>query len=208
MRNRIVLSGLAVLSAALLALPAAARQATPQVHRERGGAILRSERTSKPASRKPLSPPASASCQFSSGKTIDTHYSSPRRWGRTIFGGLVPWDKVWRMGANEATTFVVDADVIVGDKDVPAGAYTLDAIPTPTKWTLIISKKTKNDKGQPLWGIPYPGAQFDLARTDMRVSPLSGPLEDLTISYVPSGKVCTMHVDWGTTRASINIRQK
>ncbi len=61
--------------------------------------------------KKPASPPAQAQCKFSDGKTINIAYSSPRAKGRKIFGGLVPYGEVWRTGANEATTFVTDADV-------------------------------------------------------------------------------------------------
>src|SRR6202011_3225165 len=93
------------------------------------------------ASKRP-SPAAQAQCKFSDGKTIKSDYSSPRVKGRKIFGGLVPYGEVWRTGANEATTFVTDANVNVGGKDIPAGSYTLFTIPNADKWTLIISKKT------------------------------------------------------------------
>src|SRR5271157_2325380 len=75
------------------------------------------------------SPPAQAQCKFSDGKTITVDYSSPRAKGRKIFGGLVPYGQVWRSGANEATTFVPDASLTVGGKDVPAGNYTIFTIP-------------------------------------------------------------------------------
>lgn len=156
---------------------------------------------------KRLSPPAHAQCKFASGKTVNVDYSSPRMRGRKIYGGLVPWGKVWRLGANEATTFVTDTDVIVGGKKIPAGSYTLDAIPNPHQWTLIINKKTKNAKGGPVWGIPYPGARYDLARVLMQVSPLSKPLEDLTISFQEAGSACTMRVDWAMTRVSIKLNE-
>ncbi len=70
------------------------------------------------------SPAASATCDLGGGKTIKTDYSSPRMKGRKIYGGLVPFGEVWRTGANEATTFVTSADVVVGGKTVPAGSYT------------------------------------------------------------------------------------
>src|SRR5256885_8045677 len=76
------------------------------------------------------SPPARAQCKFADGKTINVDYSSPRiqdpktHQPRKIFGGLVPYGEVWRAGANEATTFVTDANLSVGGKDVPAGSYT------------------------------------------------------------------------------------
>jgi hypothetical protein len=88
------------------------------------------------------SPAASASCDLGGGKTIKTDYSSPRMKGRKIYGDLVPFGEVWRTGANEATTFVSSADVVVGGKNVPAGSYTIFTVPTADKWTLIINKKT------------------------------------------------------------------
>src|SRR5437773_12324983 len=89
--------------------------------------------------RKRASPQAQTSCKFSDGKNITVDYSRPRMKGRKIFGGLVPYGQVWRAGANEATTFVSDTNLSVGGKDVPAGSYTIFAIPDPDKWTLIIS---------------------------------------------------------------------
>src|SRR5213592_323073 len=112
------------------------------------------------------SPAAKASCALADGKTITVDYSSPRVKGRKIFGGLVPYGQVWRTGANEATTLVTDTNVKVGDKDVPAGSYTIFTLPNADKWTLIISKKTGE------WGIPYPGEGDDFVRVDMRVSPM------------------------------------
>jgi hypothetical protein len=148
------------------------------------------------------SPPAKAECALGGGKTITVDYSSPRMKGRKIFGGLVPFGQVWRAGANEATRFVTTADIIVGGKDVPTGSYTIFTIPNADKWTLIISKKTGE------WGIPYPGEAEDFARADMKVSKLSSPVEDFTISFVKAGAGFTMNLDWETTRASVDISAK
>ena len=87
------------------------------------------------------SPAASASCDLGGGKTIKTDYSSPRMKGRKIYGDLVPFGEVWRTGANEATTFVTSADVVVGGKAVPAGKYTIFTVPTADKWTLIVNTR-------------------------------------------------------------------
>ncbi|HET6145274.1 MAG TPA: DUF2911 domain-containing protein [Candidatus Acidoferrales bacterium] len=133
---------------------------------------------------------------------ISVNYSSPRMRGRKIFGDLVPFGEVWRVGADDATSFVPAADVTAGGKNIPAGRYTMFALPTPNKWTLIISKQIGE------WGIPYPGAQFDFARMEMKVSKLSTPLENFTISFEGSGNVCTMKFDWETTRAAIDISEK
>lgn len=148
------------------------------------------------------SPAESATCDLGGGKTIKTDYSSPRMKGRKIFGELVPYGKVWRTGANEATTFVTSSDVTVGGTDVPAGSYTLFTIPNADKWTLIINKKTGE------WGIPYKYESDELGRVDMTVSKLPSPVENFTISYEKSGNGCTMHMDWDTTRASVEIKAK
>ena len=148
------------------------------------------------------SPAASATCDLGSGKTIKTDYSSPRAKGRKVYGGLVPFGEVWRTGANEATTFVPSADVVVGGKDVPAGSYTIFTVPNADKWTLIVNKKTGE------WGIPYKYESDELARVDMKVSKLPSPVENFTIAYDKSGSGCTMRIDWETTRASVDITAK
>lgn len=148
------------------------------------------------------SPPAKAEFKFADGKSITVDYSSPRMRGRKIFGELVPFDKVWRAGANEATTFVTDVNLTVGGATVPAGNYTIFAIPGQDKWTLIISKKTGE------WGTQYPGEANDLARVEMKVSKLPSPVENFTIAFDKTGMGCTMRLDWETTRASVEIAEK
>lgn len=69
-------------------------------------------------------------------------YSRPQKSGRTIFGELVEYGKVWRMGANEATELDLYKHVRIGDKKIPKGRYTLYAIPYENKWTIIINKET------------------------------------------------------------------
>jgi len=148
------------------------------------------------------SPPAKAECKLSGGKSVTVDYSSPRAKGRKVFGGIVPFDKVWRAGANEATTFVTDTDLTVGGTAVPAGKYTLFTIPESNKWTLIISKTTGE------WGTAYPGPAADLARVDMKVSKLPAPEENFTIAFDQGEASCTMRMDWETTRASVNVAKK
>ena len=148
------------------------------------------------------SPAAQTQCKFSDGKTIKVDYSSPRAKGRKIFGELVPYGEVWRTGANEATTFVTDANLTVGGKDVPAGSYTIFTIPNADKWTLIINKKTGE------WGIPYKYEADELARVDMKVSPTASPVENFTIALAPMGGSCTLSISWENTQASADISQK
>jgi hypothetical protein len=148
------------------------------------------------------SPAASATCDLGVGKTIKTDYSSPRMKGRKIYGDLVPFGEVWRTGANEATTFVPSADVMVGGKAVPAGSYTIFTVPGADKWTLIVNKKTGE------WGIPYKYESSELVRVDMSVAKLPAPVENFTIAYGKSVGGCTLQIDWETTRASVNISAK
>jgi len=146
------------------------------------------------------SPPAKAECKLADGKTITVDYSSPRAKGRKIFGGLVPYGQVWRAGANEATSFVTSSDITVGGKAVPAGNYTIFAIPGEDKWTLVISKKTGE------WGTAYPGPDNDLARIDMKVSKTSSPVENFTIAFDQNGNACAMRLEWENTQASVDIK--
>src|SRR5271155_3089699 len=148
------------------------------------------------------SPAASATCDLGGGKTVKTAYSSPRMKGRKIYGELVPFGEVWRSGANEATTFVASADVLVGGKTVPAGSYTIFTVPGADKWTLIVNKKTGE------WGIPYKYESDELVRADMSVSKLPAPVENFTIAYDKAASGCTLRIDWATTRASVNISAK
>jgi len=145
------------------------------------------------------SPAAKATCALADGKTITVDYSSPRAKGRKIFGGLVPYGEVWRTGANEATTFVTTADVMVGGTHVPAGSYTIFTIPNKDKWTLVISKKTGE------WGTNYPGPENDLARIEMKASALPAAAENFTIAFDKTSGGCALRMDWETTRASVDI---
>ncbi|HEX8871225.1 MAG TPA: DUF2911 domain-containing protein [Candidatus Acidoferrum sp.] len=148
------------------------------------------------------SPPAKATFDLGGGKSITVEYSSPRAKGRKIFGDVVPYGKVWRTGANEATTFVTTADLTVGGTSVPAGTYSIFSVPNSEKWALIISKKV------PGWGTDYPGEANDLARIDMKVSALSSPVENFTISFEKTATGANMNLEWERTRASVAIAKK
>lgn len=109
------------------------------------------------------SPPATATGKVS-GATITINYSSPSVKGRKIWGDLVPYDKVWRAGANEATIFETDKDIKVEDKALAKGKYSLYAIPGEKEWTIIFNSAT----GQ--WGINRDGTTTeDPAKDVLRV---------------------------------------
>lgn len=163
--------------------------------------LLASAQMSKDKSQRP-SPPAQAQCKFADGKTITVDYSSPRAKGRKIFGELVPNGQVWRTGANEATTFVTNADLTVGSTTVPVGSYTIFTIPNQDKWTLIINKKTGE------WGIPYKYESDELGRVDMKASQTPSPVENFTIAFDQMGGGCTLNMRWENTQASVEFVEK
>jgi len=109
------------------------------------------------------SPPATATGKVN-GATITINYSSPGVKGRQIWGALVPYDKVWRAGANAATIFETDKDIKVEGKELKAGKYSLYAIPGEKEWTIIFNSAT----GQ--WGINRDGSTTeDPAKDVLRV---------------------------------------
>jgi len=172
------------------------------------GLTLAAQQTPPDKSKRP-SPPGTADCKFADGKTIHTDYSRPYMKGRQIYGGLVPYGKVWRTGANEATTFVTDTDVTINGTAVPKGSYTIFTVPAeaPGKWKLIVNKATGE------WGVnkgEYTYADTELARTDMNAtSALDAPVEQFTLSYVSKAPdTCTLRLDWEKTRAEVDVKEK
>jgi hypothetical protein len=148
------------------------------------------------------SPPGTADFAFADGKKVTIDYSRPFVKGRKIDGGLVPYDEVWRTGANEATSLKTDTDLVIGGTPVPAGSYTIYSLRTSTSWKLIINKQT----GQ--WGTVYNQDQ-DFARVDMKVSSPPGAVEQFTIGFEKTGgDSATMNLDWENLRGSVDVKEK
>jgi len=160
------------------------------------------------AQQKPIaSPPATASVTIG-GKTISIKYNSPGVKGREgkIFtsDGLISHDPhypVWRAGANAATTLHTDADLKIGDLDVPAGTYTLFVdISDPTQWTLIVSKATGE------WGLAYDPTK-DLGKTKMTMAKPPALVEDLKYTLTDDGgNKGTLTLAWEHMSASAQFR--
>ena len=127
--------------------------------------------------------------------TID--YGQPHARGRTIFGELVPYGEVWRLGANWATRLTVDFDVRFGDLDVPRGEYTLFMLPRDDGAELIVSRQTRQ------WGTDY-DPSYDFGRAPLGRRPLAEKTESLAVTLepdlpaeqgaIPSGK---LRIAWG-----------
>lgn len=134
--------------------------------------------------KKPLLSPAASASGMVHGAKITIQYNSPGVKGRKIWGGLVPYDKFWRGGANKATTFITSKKIMVGGKSLPAGTYTMFFMPTTNDWTVVLNSQT----GQ--WGIKSNGdANFDPKNNvvDIKVKPHSGPFTE-RLKYVISSK--------------------
>jgi hypothetical protein len=136
-----------------------------------------------------------------SGADLRVEYGRPLKRGREIFGQVVPWNQVWRAGANAATHFHTPVELTIGGADVPAGTYTLWALPSPAGWKLIINRQT----GQ--WGTDY-HADRDLVRVDMRVETLPQPVEQFTIAIEPDGAGAMLRMAWDRTRVSVPIARR
>lgn len=127
-------------------------------------------------------------------------YGQPHARGRAVMGTLVPFDTVWRTGANSSTTLSTDVDLTIGGAFVPKGKYSLFSLPTQTGWTLVINRQT----GQ--WGTAY-DASKDFVRMPMTTRTLAEPVESLVISLVPATDGPPAHgrlvVAWGTTEGAV-----
>ena len=136
------------------------------------------------------------------GATIAIDYFAPSRRGRTLLGGIIPYDQVWRTGANNATSLVTSADLDIGGTTVPAGRYTLFTLPTRAGWTLIVNKQT----GQ--WGTEYHQEQ-DLARIPLTSEPAPNGPERMTIAVEPgAGRTGRLRILWGDVALSAPITVK
>jgi len=137
--------------------------------------------------------------QFGLG-TITLTYSRPNVKGRKIFGYVEPYNKVWRTGANSATTLLFSDDVVIEGHPVPAGEYGLFSIPGENEWTIILSKKPKQ------WGAYTYSPADDFLRFTVRPLKLPRPVETLNLAFEnmfpTSGE---LHLLWENTFLAIHM---
>lgn len=136
------------------------------------------------------------------GNEVTITYGRPYLHGRKAVGGsLAPFGQVWRTGADEATKLTTKADLTIGDLKVPKGSYALFTIPEKDHWTLIVNKTADQ------WGAFDYDSSKDLGRTQMKVTKLSSPVEEFTISLKPaSGNGAMLTMAWETTEVSVPIK--
>jgi hypothetical protein len=147
----------------------------------------------------PISPRDTVQARFS-GASLTVDYGRPSKRGRTTFGGLVPWNEVWRTGADAATQFTTTRDLLLGDTELKAGSYTLWTQPTESGATLIVNGQV----GQ--WGTEY-NAQRDVARIPLTVRHLDQPVERFTIDFTSAGGG-ELRMRWDTTEWVVPMRVK
>lgn len=133
--------------------------------------------------------------------TIELSYSRPNAKGRAIFGDLVPYDAVWRTGANNATTLTFSEEVIIGDKKIPAGKYGLLTIPGAAEWTIIITKQTD---------VTSPSAykqDMDVVRVKVPTTSLPFAIESFLILFEKiNSNSLELMILWDKTSVSLPIK--
>jgi len=126
-------------------------------------------------------------------------YSRPQKNGRVVFGELVEYGKVWRLGANEATEIELYKDVKIDNKLLKKGRYTMYAIPNPDKWTLIFNKETD------IWGAFQYDEKKDVLRADIKPEIQQDPVEVFTLVFDKTESGANMIMAWDNVKATLPI---
>ena len=129
-------------------------------------------------------------------------YSRPLKNNRTVFGELVEYNKVWRLGANEATEIEFYRDVKIGGKKVAKGKYTLYAVVKPEQWTMIINKE--NDT----WGAFKYDEKKDVVRVDVPVVKRAEAVDAFTMVFDKTASGINLNVVWDQSEVSLPIALK
>lgn len=138
------------------------------------------------------------------GVQLSINYSSPSKKGRDIFGALVPYNEVWRTGANEPTTFTCSDDVVINGKTLSAGEYSLWTIPNKDYWTVIFNSNI------PGWGVDFNQkaqheAEFDVIKIEVPVQKSEKLNESFVIDFKENPKT-TLYLAWDMDFVEVPIR--
>lgn len=140
--------------------------------------------------------PATTATGKVGGANITINYGAPSVKGRSIWGSLVPYGKVWRSGANDATIFETDADIKIEGQPLAKGKYSLFTIPEAGEWTIIINKNSKQ------WGAFSYKQEDDVLRVKVKSSK-SASFNELLNYQVADNKV---HIRWENLEVSFKIQ--
>lgn len=131
---------------------------------------------------------------------VEVDYSRPNKNNREIFGGLVPYAKLWRTGANAPTKIKLSGAVKLEGKEIPAGEYAFFTIPTADQWTVILSKDAQVQSA-----ADYK-EENDAVRLSVKPAASSSAVETFTIGLADvKGASATLYLDWDKTRIAIKI---
>ena len=131
--------------------------------------------------------------------TARVTYSRPQKNGRAVFGELLQFGQVWRLGANEATEIEFYRPVKIGNTKIKKGRYTLYCIPYMDKWTLILNKDTDT------WGSFKYDETKDIVRLDAPIQKQNDPLESFAMVFEKSAAGANLIVGWDTSVVSFPI---
>ncbi|MGZ3840175.1 MAG: DUF2911 domain-containing protein [Flavisolibacter sp.] len=129
-------------------------------------------------------------------------YSRPQKDNRVIFGELIPYNEVWRLGANEATEIEFFKDVKIDGKKLAKGRYTMYAIPTTTKWTIIFNRDTD------IWGAFKYDQKKDVLRVDVPVQKTAGVAEVFTMNFSKTPVGANLNMTWDDVTVSLPMGLK
>jgi len=136
---------------------------------------------------------------------LEVFYNRPSKRNREVFGGLVPYNQIWRTGANEATTFETNKALKVGKDSLPAGKYTLWTVPNDSNWNVIFNSK------QYSWGVdmemkPMRKPQFDVINIKVPVHQLDISVEQFTIGFDNSTDNLSLTMAWDETKIVVPLK--
>jgi len=135
---------------------------------------------------------------------LEVFYNRPSKKGREIFGALVPYDKVWRTGANEATTFETNKNLMVDGIYIPTGKYSIWTVPNDSVWKVMFNTKQYpwgvDEQMQPLWDPNY-----DIMEIDVPVEALDKVVEQFTIAFDNSTDDLKLTMAWDKTKIAVPL---
>ena len=137
---------------------------------------------------------------------LKVFYNRPLKKGRVVFGALVPFNEVWRTGANEATTFETNQSLTVNGSLIPAGKYTLWTVPKDSTWTVIFNSKQYswgvNSEMKPMWDPNY-----DVADIEVPVEKLNTTVEQFTIAFDNSTDSLSLTMAWDDVKIAVPLKK-
>jgi hypothetical protein len=145
------------------------------------------------------SPMASISMRYKDAY-IKIVYSQPQKKEREIFGSLVPYGEVWRLGANEATELTTTRDILINNQVLKAGTYSIFAIPEKERWTVIVN----NELG--LWGAYNYNVKMDVMRFEVPVSIGNVIYEPFTMEFIQKNELADLLIRWDNVKLSVPLK--